>query len=116
MADKMKLIVEISEDCGFKMMKPHRQYHGPRFKGQILLDTELDFGEFEDIHASICDEGEETPGRSTKVGTFEDLPGKVLVITSDPALYGTPDERRAAGKMIFNKMDFGAWNLLGEVG
>ena len=106
MTEKLKIRVEYEQDGPLKVARPHRQFFG---KGAVAepLFIEVEWEEHEDLFGCLCDEREGTLGRSarsTKVPT--------LVITPDPLLYGTDDDRTAAGKLTFKRLKFGEWNVL----
>jgi hypothetical protein len=105
--EKWKLRVEFDDDGLFKMIRPHRQFFGKDPKAYL---AELDFNPDESVWAAMCDDEEGTPGRSCRV---TEIPG--LVLTAEPEQFGNESDRRAAGKMVFNRMKFGEWNLLGEM-
>jgi hypothetical protein len=105
--EKWKMRVEFDDDGLFKMVRPHRQYFG---KDPKAFPAELDFGEDESIWAALCDDSEGCPGRSVRV---VEVPG--LVLTAEPEQFGSEADRRAAGKMVFNRMQFGQWCLLGDM-
>lgn len=108
--EKWKFRVEFDGSVpNFPMLRPHRQWFGPIYKNMPVHPAELEFGEDEPVYAAVCDDSEGCPGRSTRV---EKIPG--LVLTAEPSLFGTEADRRSAGKMPFNKMNWGEWNLLGD--
>jgi hypothetical protein len=103
--EKLRFRVEFDDSDGLNMVRPHRQYFG---RSKNALSVELEFGEDEPVFAFIANENEEMKGRSSKVEG-----GRGLVLTSDPDLYGTPDDRSAAGLMPLKKLKWGEWNLVG---
>lgn len=104
--EKTKIRVEFDESDGLTMVRPHRQFHG-RSKTAYL--AELEFEEDEKLFAFIPKEGEELKGRFAQV---EEAKG--MVVTSDPDLYGSEDDRKAAGLMPLKRLAFGEWNMLGD--
>ena len=106
MTDKLKIRVEYDEDGPLKLVRPHRQFFGRMAVTEPLL-VEVEWEEHEELYGCLCPEDEGTLGRSARI---EKMP--TLVITPDPLLYGTDDERTAAGKLTFKKLQFGEWNAL----
>jgi len=107
--DEVKTIfrVEFNDEGDFKFVRPHRQYYG---RDKKVVKCELELGEDEPIFATLAADEEGCPGRSIRV---EGVPG--LVITAEPALFGTDDERRAMGRLPLKKLEFGEWNLVTEI-
>jgi hypothetical protein len=104
--DKLKIRVEYENDGPLKVVRPHREFFGRQAVVQPLL-VEVEWEEHEDLYGCICSDDEGAPGRSQRVSGVSGL-----VITPDPQLFGTDDERTAAGKLTFKKLSFGEWNIL----
>jgi len=107
MTEKLKFRVEFNDEGEFKFVRPHRVFYG---KSKKALPAELEFEEHEDVYGVLVQDGEDTPGRSCRV---PETPG--LVLTSDPALYGTDADRKAAGKQTLKKLNWGEWNLINDL-
>ena len=104
--DKLKIRVEYEQDGPLKVVRPHRFFHGKIAVAEPLY-FEVEWEEHEDLFGCMCDESEGLLGRaarSAKVPT--------LLITPDPLLYGTDDDRTSAGKLTFKRLKFGEWNVL----
>ncbi|OPZ40874.1 MAG: hypothetical protein BWY99_00379 [Synergistetes bacterium ADurb.BinA166] len=106
MGEKMKLRVEVSESDGIRAVRPHRAFYGHSKTAHV---AELEYDEDERIFAFFPVEGEELQGRSTAVPEAGGI-----VLTSDPSLYGTDDDRRASGKMPLKRLSWGEWNMVGD--
>jgi hypothetical protein len=107
MSEAWKLRVEYNEEGTFKYIRPHRQFFGREQAKIKAHPVELEFEEDEDIFGAFVDDSEVLQGRSAKV---QEIPG--LVLTSDPHLYGPEAARQLAGKPVFQKLEFGCWNLM----
>jgi hypothetical protein len=103
--EKTKIRVEVDDSDGLTMVRPHRQFHG---KSKTALPAELEFGEDESLFAFRPGDGEELKGRYARVEAGG------LVLTSDPDLYGSEDDRRAAGLMPLKRLAWGEWNMVGD--
>jgi hypothetical protein len=107
--EKMKFKFEWDDADGVRMLRPHRHFYGRIPPRGAFVEAELEFGEDEPLYAFVPSPGEEPQGRS-----FAAAGAGGVVLTSDPALYGSEDERRAAGRMPLKQLEWGVWNLVGD--
>lgn len=104
---KIKIRVEQEMDGPLYVVRPHREFFGRHAVAEPIL-FEVEWEEHETLYGCIeVDALEGTLGRAAR---NDKTPG--LVITPDPSLYGTDDERRSAGKLTFQELKFGEWNML----
>jgi len=101
--DKLKHRVEFDTEGPMKLVRVHRQFFGKMAVTEPLL-VEVEYEESEKLFACLVDESEGTLGRAARVDKKQDL-----VITPDPALYGSDADRTAAGKLTFIELRFGEW-------
>jgi hypothetical protein len=107
MTEKLKVRCEFEKDGPLLMARPHRQFFGRGAVSEPVL-FEVEWEEHEELYGCAkVDAAEGTLGRAARC---DKAPG--LVITPDPALYGTDADRTAAGKLTFKKLNFGEWNFL----
>jgi hypothetical protein len=108
MTEKLKIRFEYEKDGPLQVVRPHRQFFGRQAVAEPLL-VEIEFEEDEALYACMCKDDEDvSKGRTVLVG--DKAPG--LVVTADPGLFGTDDERMAAGKLTFVRLKWGEWNIL----
>jgi hypothetical protein len=105
--EKLKVRVEVDHDDPLLAIRPHRQFYGRSAVAEPLL-YEIEWEEHEELFA--CAEVDPSEGTLGRAARNDKEPQ--IVITPDPALYGTDADRQAAGKLTFQKLKFGEWNVL----